>query len=165
VSIIITSVESAADLEAARELIAEYMAWTLTVEGDAHDAPTFQGHAEELANLPGVYAPPTGRLLLARDSGHVAGCVAIKPHDDGVSELKRFYVRPAFRGHRIGERLARAAMDEARALGYTRMILDSHISMRGAHAIYQSLGFTFVDPPADFPERFRSVVVFMACPL
>jgi GNAT superfamily N-acetyltransferase len=161
-TIIITPVESAADIEVARELLAEYMAWTLTVEGDAHDAPTFQGHREELANLSRVYSAPAGRLFLARDSDRVAGSVAIKRHDRRVCELKRLYVRPAFRGRRIGERLARFAVDEARAMGYERMVLDSHISMRSAHAIYQSLGFTFVDAPPDFPERFRPVVVFMA---
>src|SRR5438477_12552988 len=125
-SIIITPVESVADIEAARELLSEYMAWTLSVEGEAHDAPTFHGHDEELATLPGVYAPPGGRLFLARDSGRVAGCVAVKPHEGRVSELKRLYVRPAFRGRRIGERLVRLAVAEARTMGYERMVLDSH---------------------------------------
>ena len=160
-SIIITQVESEADIDSAREVLAEYMAWTLTVEGDAHDAPTFRGHDEELAQLPSVYVPPAGRLFLARESAHLAGCVAIKPHDKRVCELKRLYVRPAFRGRRLGERLVRLAIDEARTIGYERMILDSHISMRSAHSIYQSLGFGIVDAPADFPDRFKQVVVFM----
>ena len=150
-----------ADLADARELLAEYMAWTTTVEGDAHDAPTFQGHREELANLPGPYEPPAGRLFLARVDGRLAGCVAIKPHGTQVCELKRFYVRPEFRGRGIGERLARRALDEARTIGYERVILDSHISMKSAHAIYRALGFRPMDAPADFPERFRPVVVFM----
>jgi carbonic anhydrase len=161
-SITIRQIESAADIAAARELLAEYMAWTTTVDGDAHDAPTFQGHDEELANLPGVYVPPMGRLFLARVDDRLAGCVAVKPHDARICELKRFYVRPEFRGRGLGERLARQAVSAAGEIGYERMILDSHISMRGAHAIYQSLGFVFVDAPADFPERFKPVVVFMA---
>jgi GNAT superfamily N-acetyltransferase len=159
----IMQVESDADIESAREILAEYMAWTLSVEGDAHDAPTFQGHGEELASLPGVYVPPAGRLFLARDAGRVAGCVAIKPHDARVCELKRLYVRPAFRKRGLGERLVQTAINEGRNVGYERMILDSHISMRGAHAIYQALGFRFVAGPADFPERFKPVVVFMEC--
>jgi GNAT superfamily N-acetyltransferase len=161
VALLITQVESEADIDSARVVLAEYMAWTLTVEGDAHDAPTFRGHAEELATLPGVYVPPAGRLFLAREAGRVAGCVAIKPHDKHLCELKRLYVRPGFRGRGLGERLVRLAIDEARAIGYERMMLDSHISMRSAHTIYRSLGFGFVDAPADFPERFKSVVVFM----
>jgi len=159
--IVIAQVASQADIESVREILAEYMAWTLTVEGDAHDAPTFAGHREELAGVPGVYVPPAGRLFLAREHARTAGCVAIKPHDERVCELKRLYVRPAFRGRGLGEQLVRLAIDEARAIGYQRMILDSHISMRNAHAIYRSLGFGFVDPPADFPERFKPVVVFM----
>lgn len=153
------------DLDSARELVAEYMAWTKTVEGDAHDAPTFAGHAEELASLPGIYALPRGRLLLARVDGKLAGCAAIKPHDNRVCELKRVYVRPDFRGFGLGAQLVRRALDEARAVGYERVVLDSHISMRGAHAIYRSLGFTPVAAPPDFPERFKPVVVFMECDL
>lgn len=163
-SITIEQVQSD-DLDSARELLAEYMAWTKTVEGDAHDAPTFAGHAEELASLPGIYALPKGRLLLGRVDGKLAGCVAIKPHDDRVCELKRVYVRSAFRGVGLGAQLVRRAVEEARAIGYERMVLDSHVSMRGAHAIYRSLGFTVVEAPADFPKRFKPVVVFMECDL
>jgi putative acetyltransferase len=163
-SITIEQVQSA-DLDAARELLAEYMAWTTTVEGDAHDAPTFAGHAEELASLPGIYVLPKGRLLLARVDGKLAGCAAIKPHDDRVCELKRVYVRPEFRGLGLGVQLVRCALDDARSIGYERVVLDSHISMRGAHAIYRSFGFTVVEAPADFPERFKPVVVFMECDL
>ena len=164
-SIVITQVESKADIEFAREVLAEYMAWTLSVEGDAHDAPTFRGHREELAELPGVYMPPAGRLFLARETGQTAGCVAIKPNDTRVCELKRLYVRPTFRGRGLGERLVRRAIDEARSIGYKQMILDSHISMGSAHAIYRSLGFGLVDAPADFPDRFKPVIVFMECDL
>lgn len=160
----ITQVQSD-DLDSARELLAEYMAWTTTVEGDAHDAPTFRGHAEELASLPGIYVPPAGRLFLARVDGKLAGCVAIKPHNARVCELKRFYVRSEFRGKGVGAELAQRAVNEARAIGYEKMVLDSHVSMRSAQAIYRSLGFRLVDTPADFPERFKPVVVFMECDL
>ena len=85
----------------------------------------------------------------------------MKPHDNRVCELKRLYVRPAFRGQGLGERLVCRAIDEARAIGYERMILNSHISMRTAHAIYLSLGFGVVDPPPDLPAFFRQAIVFM----
>jgi carbonic anhydrase len=160
-SIDIAQAGAGTELTEARELLAEYMEWTKTVEGDAHDAPTFQGHREELANLPGPYTAPAGRLLLARVDGRLAGCVALKPHSAQVCELKRFYVRPEFRGRGVGEQLARHALSEARAVGYERIVLDSHISMKSAHAIYRALGFRLVDAPKDFPERFRPVVVFM----
>jgi len=152
---------TAEDLRELRELLEEYMAWTATVEGDAHDAPTFQGWQSEFANLPGPFAPPAGRLLVARVDGRVAGCVAIKPHDAQVCELKRLYVRPDVRGRGVGEQLVQRAVDDARSIGYDRIILDSHISMTSAHAIYRSLGFRVVTAPADFPERFKPVVVFM----
>lgn len=152
---------AASDLADVRELLEEYIAWTATVESDAPDAPTFQGWQSELANLPGPYEPPAGRLFLARVDGRAAGCVALKPLDARVCELKRLYVRPEFRGRRVGEQLVRRAVDVARSIGYARIVLDSHISMRNAHAIYRALGFRDVDAPADFPERFKPVVVFM----
>jgi carbonic anhydrase len=149
------------DLTEIRALLAEYMAWTESVEGKARDAPTFQDFDTELATLPGVYAAPAGRFFIARVDGRLAGCVAIKPHDGGVCELKRLYVRPEFRRQGLGERLARRAIDEARAIGYQRMILDSHISMTSAHAIYRALGFRDIEAPNGFPERFKPYVVFM----
>ena len=157
----IRQVESRADVESARDIFAEYMAWTVIVEGDAHDAPTFRGQDVELATLPAMYVPPAGRLLLAYDGACVAGCIALKPHDTHLCELKRFYVRPEFRGRGVGARLVERAISEALAVGYGRMFLDSHVSMRSAHAIYLAAGFRFVDAPADFPERFRPVVIFM----
>ena len=123
--------------------------------------PTFDGFEEELATLPGIYAPPTGRLLLAAVDGRPAGCVALKGHDGGTGELKRLYVRPTFRGQAIGQRLVRALIAEARAAGYRRLVLDSHISMTRAHEIYLAAGFRKVATPADFPETLKPIVVFM----
>src|SRR5579872_4679230 len=115
-----TTIEQATaveDLRELRELLEEYMAWTATVEGDAHDAPTFQGWENEFASLPGPFSPPAGRLFVARVDGNVAGCVAIKPHDAHLCELKRLYVRPEFRGRGVGVELVRRAVDEARSIG------------------------------------------------
>jgi len=144
-----------------RELLREYTDWVFSMTEGSRNAPTFQGFEEELAALPGPYVPPSGRLILATLNGEPAGCVALKPRDLERGELKRLYVRPAFRGHNIGAKLVAEVIAQARECGYRRLILDSHISMTNAHAIYRRAGFRDVDPPEDFPEIHRPVVVFM----
>jgi GNAT superfamily N-acetyltransferase len=161
----IEQVDTPDQVAAVRDLMNEYLEWTKTIELDAWNAPTFHGIDRELAALPGPYAPPGGRLLVAVHDGKAAGCVALKPVNDEIVELKRLYVRPEFRGHRIGEQLVDAIMAEARNIGYARVILDSHISMTKAHALYRAAGFRLVTAPDDFPEWLKPVVVFMECPL
>lgn len=106
----------------------------------------FQCFAAELETLPGDYAPPRGRLLLARDDDAVAGCVAMRPLTGETCEMKRLYVRPRFRTGGLGRQLAERVIAEARSAGYRRMFLDTLPMMTGAQRLYESLGFK--DVPA-----------------
>jgi putative acetyltransferase len=119
---------------AIRSLFEEYAAW-LRID------LSFQGFANELATLPGLYAPPRGRLLLAADTDGPAGCVALRPTGDTVCEMKRLFVRPAYQGHGLGRTLAQRVISEARVIGYTTMVLDTLPSMHAAIWLYESLGF------------------------
>ena len=159
--LVIAQVETPAAIADVSTLIREYTTWAFTLQAGSEEAPTFVGLEQELATLPGTYAPPSGRLLLALDGDQPAGCIALKGHDATTAELKRLYVRPAFRGRDIGPRLVAALISEARVSGYRRIVLDSHISMTRAHAIYEAAGFRRVSAPADFPDALKPVVVFM----
>lgn len=140
----IDEVVNARALPAVRALFEEYAA-SLDVD------LSFQGFAAELANLPGRYVPPRGGLWLALDGDEAAGCIALRPFDDARCEVKRLYVRPAFRGTGLGRRLADAALARAVDAGYERACLDTLPSMDGAIALYRSLGFTTIDPYYDNP--------------
>lgn len=123
------------DLDEIRRMLREYEAW---LEVDL----CFQGFEKELASLPGEYAPPRGRLLIAEG----AGCVALRPIDQEICEMKRLYVRPGHRGSGLGRRLVLAIVEEARAIGYRRMRLDTLPKMAGAQRLYASLGFHEIEP-------------------
>ncbi len=135
----IAPVETDEALEEIRVLFREYEA-SLDFDLD------FQNFEEEMANLPGKYAPPKGGLLLARAGGEPAGCVALRMFEDGICEMKRLYVRPRFRGMQIGKALASAIAARAHRMGYGRMRLDTVGSMVRAKSIYKSMGFKEIAP-------------------
>ena len=131
----IRPIASTADLTAVRELFGEYAA-SLGVDLG------YQGFDSELGGLPGAYVPPAGALLVAETAGGIVGCVALRPFEPpAVGEIKRLYVRPAGRGHGLGNTLTRAILDCARAAGYERVRLDTLPTMAGAQALYRALGF------------------------
>ncbi|MBI3453819.1 MAG: GNAT family N-acetyltransferase [Rhodospirillales bacterium] len=101
----------------------------------------FEGFGEELATLPGFYAPPRGRLLLAEADDRPVGVVALRPQGDDACEMKRLYVEPAHRGGGLGVRLARAIVEEGARAGYRAIRLETLDSMTAAMAIYRGLGF------------------------
>jgi ribosomal protein S18 acetylase RimI-like enzyme len=112
----------------------------------------FQSFDDELNNLPGAYGPPQGRLLLARHAGHAAGCIALRPLQTGICEMKRLYVRPANRGLGLGRILVERLIAEAQALGYERMRLDTIASaMKDAIALYRRMGFKEIAPYSAIP--------------
>ena len=123
----IRQASSAEEIEAARALFQEYAA-ALGIDLG------YQGFADELAELAGCYAPPRGRLLVAWVGDEAAGCVALRPLAEDVCEMKRLYVRPAFRGGGVGKQLAEAILAEARQIGYAVMRLDTVPKLAGRDA-------------------------------
>ena len=132
------------DIENARKLFAEYADWLDDAFGISLE---FQGIAEELAGLPGKYAPPKGQIWLAReDQGRAEACIAMRPFSDIDAERKRLYVRPGGRGAGLGEALVAVMLDGAREAGYKRCVLDTAPGLRAAQCLYERLGFTDIPP-------------------
>ena len=114
----------------------------------------FQSFEEELAMLPGKYAPPHGRLYLARIDGEIAGCIALRKLEDGVCEMKRLYLRESARGKGIGLALIEKLIEDAKTIGYGRMRLDTHPPKMGkAVSIYDAYGFSEIPPYYDNPHE------------
>src|SRR5215213_4229115 len=133
------------DIRQARALFEEYAAGVGT-------SLCFQNFDRELANLPGDYAPPDGRLLLATEDEQLAGCIALRKLAPSVCEMKRLFLRPAYRGNGRGKLLVETIIDEARKLGYTTMRLDTLPGrMDKAIALYESLGFIEIAPYCENP--------------
>ena len=148
---------TAQDLDAVRDLFREYAAW-LQVDY------CLQDFEAELAGLPGAYAPPAGGLWIARVGGAPAGVIGLWPLDgevgDSACEMKRLWVREAFRGHGLGRRLVEAAVAGAKAGGHRRMVLETLDFMTAAQRLYAELGFREM-PQGDAPANVRR----LACDL
>jgi ribosomal protein S18 acetylase RimI-like enzyme len=125
---------TSADYALGRALFEEY---ARSVDADV----CFRDFAPELDRLTVMYAPPAGALLLARAGGHTAGCVGLRKLQDDICEMKRLYVRPAFRGRHIGRRMAEDIARRARSLGYRTLVLDTLGTMEAAQGLYVSMGF------------------------
>ena len=135
----LSKVETEEQLAEARTLFLEYassLGFNLS----------FQNFDDEIARLPGEYSPPRGCILLASEGSEVAGCVAMRPLEETVCEMKRLFVRPRYRGRGLGKTLALAIIEEAVSSGYERMRLDTAPSMPEAIALYRSLGFSEIAP-------------------
>jgi putative acetyltransferase len=122
----------------------------------------YQGFDGEIQSLPGKYAPPQGALLIARDAGAALGCVAMRPLEPGLCEMKRLYVAPEGRGRGVGRALARAIIDAARAANHAELRLDTLPHMHEAQALYRTLGFAEIAP---YYEGAPEGTVFMSLKL
>ena len=131
------------EMDAVRQIFQEY-ADSLNIDLE------FQGFETEIAELPGEYAEPRGQILLAQVDGVIAGCCALRPLDDcdypNAAEMKRLYVRQAFRGFGLGRQLAEAMLDAARQAGYDYVLLDTMDDMEAARVLYVDLGFEPIEP-------------------
>lgn len=136
----VNAVRNDKDLQAVIALFYEYVAW---LDLDL----AFQGFEAEMSTMPGKYAPPTGELLLARNTEEDAlGCVALRPHSESICEMKRLWVRDTAKKLGVGKALVKAIIESARSLGYQRIRLDTLPRMTAAVAMYRSMGF--VEIPA-----------------
>ena len=156
---------SAADLDRARVFFRAFVAWHRDRHQDdrelieAYFDPA--GFERELAGLPGAYAPPSGRLLLAGIGGAPVGCAALRRIDDQSCEMKRMFVSPAAQGCGAGRALATALIRAAREQAYAAMYLDTSIRQGEALSLYRGLGFAEVEPYYDTPPPLRDWLVFM----
>ncbi|MCE1246693.1 MAG: GNAT family N-acetyltransferase [Firmicutes bacterium] len=150
---IIKTADSAEMLDLVRKIFCEYQR-SIGIDLE------FQDFKEELANLPGKYSPPQGRLYIGYIGEKPAGCIALRPmKEKGQCEMKRLFVRPEFRGKNAGKQLAEKIIADAREIGYSQMFLDTLTSMTSARELYTSLGFKPTEPycynPFENAEYFR----------
>jgi GNAT superfamily N-acetyltransferase len=164
-SIKIINAVSEEQLVDVRNLINEFVKWHLKrhledreLINEYFDSKDFE---EELTSLPGKYAMPKGRLLLALCNDQPAGCVALHQIDDHSCEMKRMFVYPEFHGKGIGFALAKAIIDEAKKIGYSSMKLDTSMRQVEAQKLYHSFGFRNTEAYHELPEKLKNWLVFM----
>ena len=153
------------DYPAVAELMRAFIRWHY--ERHASDREVIDSYFDpeayeaELRSLPGAYAPPRGALLVADLGGQVVGCVALKALGNGACEMKRLFVAPQAHGSGQGAALANAIIERAKALGYSRMMLDTGPLQVEAQTLYRKLGFRDVEPYYELSPRLRDWLVFM----
>jgi GNAT superfamily N-acetyltransferase len=141
----LTQATTPAEIQQARELFQEY-------EAALGISLCFQNFEQELAGLPGDYAPPNGRLLLAREYDQVMGCIALRQLGPTMCEMKRLFVRPEYRDRGLGRVMVEAIIEEARKIGYTHVRLDTIADrMDRAVSLYKSIGFVEIPPYRNNP--------------
>lgn len=153
------------NLQQVRQLRRDYLAWQKQTYVDVLDLLEKyfdpQAFEEELASLPGKFAPPAGRLLIAHDDGVAAGTVALRPFSDQICEMKSMFVVPQSIGKGIGRKLAESLISEARGIGYTKMRLDTGPRQIAAQTLYRSLGFKKIAPYYNLPKDLAEKGLFM----
>ena len=154
----IIDVQTAAELTQVRGLFRAY--FQFLAQEDGLDI-SHQGIEDELAGLPGKFAPPEGRLIMAVTSEQPMGCAALRRIDEQACELKRMFVLPQFRGQGVGKALASKLIQDARTIGYECMRLDTGNFWAAAIQLYESLGFQRIEPHKDIPEDLRKISIFM----
>lgn len=161
----VVQVETEEQIRQVQELFAEYFEFLRTDVDtdfdDLNDVPQLSGYEAELAGLPGKYAPPDGRLLIAQHEGEIAGCVAFYKFSDGVCEIKRLWTRPQFRGQKVGRALIERLIEEARSSGYSSIILSTVDILKEAQSLYRSVGFELTAPYFDGSEAMMAHEIFM----
>jgi len=161
----ITQTDTDEKLQQARDLRRAYLAWQrqtyherLDLLEKYFDPKAFE---VELAGLPGRFAPPTGRLLLAYQNGIPEGTVALRPLDDQICEMKSMFVEPQYHGRGIGRALAEELITQARTIGYTKIRLDTGPRQIAAQTLYHSLGFQDIEPYYELPNELAVHMLFM----
>ena len=156
--------ETPEHIEQFLELLAEYKAWDIQMSASVGlDVDSlldfyYRGTVRELV---AELAPPNGQLLLASFDGQVVGCAGLHPLSPEIGEMKRVYVRPAFRGRGLGKALIEAVVAEARRIGYRTLRLETATFMKDAQVLYRSLGFTLIEPYQEVPDGIKHILVFM----
>jgi GNAT superfamily N-acetyltransferase len=160
----ISQVESQDDHNDVRELLFEYLSWATDQAKELYnevvDVDEMLDHSMSEINL---FSPPSGRLLLAREEVVAAGVAFMKTIREDTCEIKRMYVRPAYRGKKIGRNLLNQLIQDAKEIGCSKILLDSAQFMREAHSLYRSVGFKDIElyPETEMSEDFQEHMVYM----
>lgn len=145
------------DIEIVKGLLEEYLASMLELDGPVHTREV-EAHKHQINNPGDYFGPPDGCLLVAKYKKEPAGCVALRKLNNDICEMKRLYVKPEFRGLKIGKKLAEHVIEQARRIGYERIRIHTITALERANSLYKSLGFNEIDPYEDTP---REDAVFM----